>query len=645
MTKSQVSIELKYDANNGGTVIRSGISQIMIHQSVNSHHFFEVTCNADFIEDKSDTILQKSREYIGKPVKIQIADSLLICIVTEVGIKKSSTGFKGDLIIKGRSPGFIMDDRPNTQSFTNMQLKDIVSKVKRSYPGNIIHFDDGKIAPQYHSKLEYVTQYNESGFQFLRRLAADFGEWFYYDGTETYFGLPSQEHTVKLYTGSDIQNFDISMQVLHVNYKMQLYDYLKNETVNKSGGDAAKPAMDSLSDYAFNASKNLSGFSPQYINAEVYNLETPLSQVASEMVNIEAGLDASQFVMLQGSCTRSDLKLGTVIQVRERSGPDGNNEENLGDYRIIAITHTSHGQGNYQNTFKAIPKTLNSPPLPKANRPICPTQPAIVTDNNDSMGRVKVQFYWQKESNQKTPWLRVLTAQAGDKRGFLFVPEVGDEVLVCFIDNDPDQPYVAGSLYHGKAKPEGGGDNNAKGIITAGGNHIVFSDKADKQKIEIYNKKNKITLHCEEDGGILLYSEEILRFKSDKDIRFHAKGRFDVVAKEINLYTQENTDIKNTDADSQFAMTADSLRLILKKKFEMQGQQGQPTIDVKINAKEIDMNAASTLKLKADNEIDIAAKQALSVDGGQMATITAKEGLSIDGGKLAMISGKLVKIN
>jgi type VI secretion system secreted protein VgrG len=615
MAEDIISFELNFNQGSAGNAIAHNISGITLTQQINGHHSFEIKVRAEAVDGEDGALLQKSKDSIGKKIKIQLYDAVFIGFVNQVTISKKSSGFKGDLIIKGFSPGFILDDKPNTQSFTNSTIGAIVSQVKKVYPGNIINFDDNKINPQHQSKLDYVTQYNESGYHFISRLAADFGEWFYYDGTQTYFGLPDSEEPVKLFAGSDIQNFDISLQVQHIDYKMQLYDYLKNETVNKSGSDASKPDMDSLSEHAFNASKNLSGFVPQYINTEVYNVDTPLSQTATEIVNIDAGTDASQFVLLTGASARSDLKLGTVIEVRERSATDKNNEENLGDYRIISITHNSTGQGNYQNQFKAIPKALKFPPGNKLPKPFCPSQPAVVTDNHDSLGRVKVQFYWQKDKNVKTPWIRVLSSHAGNGRGFYFMPEVGDEVLICFADNDPDQPYVAGSLYHGKAKPAG----NGKSIITIGGNCIVFSDEKDKQQINIYNDKNKLTLSCEDGGNITIYSDGNIDLKSNKKIRCFARDAFEAVAGSIVFVAIEDLDVDNPPADSEYyaEMTPDTFNFKLKGTFIVHG----PDLKIDLQGDTINASAGSGLQLESNQKMDIKAQEQLSIDGGAMASL------------------------
>src|SRR5690606_33960359 len=97
-------------------------------------------------------------------------------------------------------------------------------------------------------------------------------------------------------------------------------------------------------------------------------------------------------------------------------------------------------------------------------------------ENHDpeELGRVRVQFQWQKANGDKTPWIRVAASGAGGGYGYFFVPEKGDQVFVGLEHNNPDKPYVVGGLYHGKAKPKGVSDkdNNKKVIQTKSGNII-----------------------------------------------------------------------------------------------------------------------------------------------------------------------------
>jgi phage baseplate assembly protein V len=104
----------------------------------------------------------------------------------------------------------------------------------------------------------------------------------------------------------------------------------------------------------------------------------------------------------------------------------------------------------------------------------------VVANDGDDEGRVRVKYYWLDNGASISPWARVSQLHAGGDHGSVFVPEVGDEVLVAFFQGDMRQPYVLGALYNGKKKPptahDGGRDQ--KVIRTHSGHQILFDDKA-----------------------------------------------------------------------------------------------------------------------------------------------------------------------
>ena len=123
----------------------------------------------------------------------------------------------------------------------------------------------------------------------------------------------------------------------------------------------------------------------------------------------------------------------------------------MGTYRIIDIKHI-HDPSEYYNEFIAIPDLFNAAPyidteaVPKGEE-----QPARVMDNNDpmGMGRVRVQFPWQEDKNQMTPWIRLIQPHSGAGKGFHFIPEIGEEVLVGFESGNAEKPFVMGTHYNG----------------------------------------------------------------------------------------------------------------------------------------------------------------------------------------------------
>ena len=123
----------------------------------------------------------------------------------------------------------------------------------------------------------------------------------------------------------------------------------------------------------------------------------------------------------------------------------------------------------------------------------------IVTNNQDPnlLGRVKLKFPW-RNSIDESSWARVATLMAGDNRGTVFLPEVGDEVLVSFDHGDITQPYVIGALWNGKDKPpekNADGKNNVRMIKSRSGHKIILNDERGSEKVEICTSSgHQITL-------------------------------------------------------------------------------------------------------------------------------------------------------
>ena len=128
--------------------------------------------------------------------------------------------------------------------------------------------------------------------------------------------------------------------------------------------------------------------------------------------------------------------------------------------------------------------------------PLAETQMATVLSNADphGAGRVQVRMNWQTD-NMRTSWVRVMTPDGGgskdvkSNRGFVFIPEVGDQVLLGFRHGDPARPYVMGSLFNGTTGGGGGQGNNCKSLTSRTGCALKLNDS-----------KGSVTLH--DKGGV-----------------------------------------------------------------------------------------------------------------------------------------------
>ena len=145
------------------------------------------------------------------------------------------------------------------------------------------------------------------------------------------------------------------------------------------------------------------------------------------------------------------------------------------------------------------------------------TAPVVSNDDPKEAGHVRVQMNWQT-GNMQTGWIRVMTPDAGssDKvntnRGFVFIPEVGDKVLVGFRNGAPNRPYVMGSLFNGYTAAGGGSNNHKKSITSRSGSTITLDDDAHTILIST-SRKNNVFID-EKNGTVSILSAEQVDVKT-----------------------------------------------------------------------------------------------------------------------------------
>ena len=147
-------------------------------------------------------------------------------------------------------------------------------------------------------------------------------------------------------------------------------------------------------------------------------------------------------------------------------------------YRVVKISHYHSGM-EYYNSFEGIPMMRTPADFDENAFPRSEQQPAIVKDNNDPLGigRVRVQFLWQAKRNEMTPWIRVVQPYTGGGKGFYFIPEIGEEVMIDFEGGNAERPFVLGAHYNGEAKSGyHNADNRVKAIHTKSGHKLIFTE-------------------------------------------------------------------------------------------------------------------------------------------------------------------------
>lgn len=164
----------------------------------------------------------------------------------------------------------------------------------------------------------------------------------------------------------------------------------------------------------------------------------------------------------------------------------------------------------------------------------------VVTNNEDpaGLGRVKVKFPWLSDSEESF-WARMAAPVAGKGRGFYFLPEVEDEVLVAFEQGDPRFPYVLGALWNAQDKPPDDGVAIDRRVLKSTTGHAVVLDDTDgKEKIEIIDKSGKNTI-------VIDTVKNTITITSDKDITLSASnGTIKLEAKKIEIKSSTDTAIE-----------------------------------------------------------------------------------------------------
>jgi uncharacterized protein involved in type VI secretion and phage assembly len=237
--------------------------------------------------------------------------------------------------------------------------------------------------------------------------------------------------------------------------------------------------------------------------------------------------------------------LGSYIKIKSAKNLgnwNGYDIKSYGEYRVIDIQHQATGEGTYSCTIQLIPSGIVVLPEPEVKLPKCDAQIAEVIDNEDpkGMGRVKVRMQWQNH-RESTNWIRVLMTDAGaskhhaQNRGHVFIPEVGDQVMLGFEKRDPQRPFVLGALFTGTTGAGGGTNNNIKSITTKSGHQVVFDDTPNKESITVQDVKGN-SLHIDTSG-------ETITINALKDINIIAGENINISAgKNITVQAGENID-------------------------------------------------------------------------------------------------------
>ena len=579
-------------------------THISLVQKFGQHHYFdiEVLCSPLVKENVWHHEREEMIALQGKTVVIRMKhefsgdESIFKGIITSIGMD-GDKGVSGTLHYRGYSTTILLESGRTMDSFTDATLGEIVSEVVEKY-GNGISIVNN---PAFKSRIPYVQMQEESAYEFLRRLAWQYGEWFYYNGQVLYFGNPYKEKDEKLVYDIDMDSMHFSSCVAPFHFSR--HDYLSDSHMDMFGDDSE--AVRGINTYLANAMKTSEG---------LYRSQTTMySHTAAghpldieRFTAVEKGRKVASLVWMTGNTKTCRVRIGEPVVVQ--IPPNMCKRRDMGRYRIVEITHRIEVSGGYANSFKGIPASMEYIPTEDMRMPVAHAMLAEVTDNADpeNLGRVQVQFAWQKSRNKTTNWIRVRSLDAGSSetvsknRGFVFVPEIGDQVMVDFELGDPCRPYVSGSMFHKNNGEGGNADNHIKTIVTRSGHTLEFNDDkngdwgitlkdANKNIIHINSKEQTIEITAPK--TISLNAENI-RLNAKEDINIVADGKLDMsIGKEGDLkFDKLKVDVNNSldVLSKKYQNESDEISVISNGKMTLNGKN-----TTKLKGKKVEIQGSS----------------------------------------------------
>ncbi|MGE8358639.1 type VI secretion system tip protein TssI/VgrG [Pseudomonas sp.] len=465
--------------------------------------------------------------------------------------------------------------RTNQRIFQHLTVEKIISQVLEEHgiQANAYQFQLGSIYPE----REYCVQYDESDLHFIQRLCEEEGIHYHFqhstEGHLLTFGddqtvfprlapLPYQQDTGMVADDPVIKHFGVRVEtrtsdVTRRDYnfekpKLQLeaksedgiqpkledYDYPGRYTDRERGKHLAKRALERHRHDFERASGD--GDSPTLVCGHFLELtDHPRAEWNQMWLLTEVLHEGKQPQVLEESVLNLP-SLGSPLSPADKQAED----------------EASHDfQQGYRNRFLATPwEVIYRPPLNHPKPRILGSQSAVVTGpageeiHCDNYGRIKVQFFWDREgqANEKTScWMRVSSSWAGDRYGAITIPRIGMEVLVTFLEGDPDQPLVTGCLYHAEhvvpydlpanktrsvfktlSSPGGGGYNELRIEDRKGAEQIYVHAQRDWDE----NIENDQKIRVGHERHDTVEANSYSRFKAEEHRTTHADRKVEVKA-------------------------------------------------------------------------------------------------------------------
>ena len=470
----------------------------------------------------------------------------------------------------------------NCRVFQNKMPMEIVKEVIGPYGLSLSDETAGTYKP-----LDYCTQYNETDFNFISRIMEQFGIFYWFeheDGDNTVvFGddisayTPCDQVSTMKYAPESKSNEDmyhsivsdirVSSTMITGKHTTRDFDY-RTYQQNPNGplSSAAEMGKNAMERYHYPAGE--AGY--------VKVMDKHLTAAAHGTTILKAQQDASDAnaSIFHGTSNARTYLPGFTFDLTDHPRDDWNQTYVLTEVAHHAVQtppYYSDGSANpsaYSNRFTGMVSTVVFRAAARTPKPriVGPQTAMVVTPSGedmflDKLGRVSVQFIWDRERKADTvdnTWVRVAQHWAGSGWGTYFWPRKNDEVVVNFLNGDPDSPIITGSVYNGANVPKyalpemstrsGILTRSSKGGAAANANELRFEDKTGSEEI-YFNAEKDMNVNVENDHSRNVGGNEMIDVKGT---------RWMLVEKSQTTHVKENITTV-IDMDSNYTVTGNHI--------------------------------------------------------------------------------------
>ncbi|WP_342376816.1 type VI secretion system tip protein VgrG [Myxococcus stipitatus] len=393
---------------------------------------------------------------------------------------------------------------------------------------------------------EYCVQYRESDFDFLSRLMEWEGLFYFFEHSEAGHTLvigdsPSVHEPLPGGGMLPLRAWDERSSGGEYLYLLERVSRLRPGAVHLQDFDFEKPALD-----VSGKAKSSEGVADLELYDYPGEYVAPAEGRRAAKVRMEEAVQESR--LLDGESVAPSLTPGYHFEVR-----DGGSVE--GAYSVVEVTHWGHlpetGGGReadgrlYRNRFRCLPRQVPFRPRRRTATPSIPgVQTATVVGpageeiHTDVHGRIKVQFHWDREGardDKSSCWVRVGQSWGGMGWGAQVLPRIGQEVVVRFLEGNPDRPLIGGTVYNGEnPTPYTLPDEKTKSTFKSasslgsqGFNELRFEDVAGAEEVFVHAQKDEV-LRTENDKAQQVLGYEDLSVKKERSRTVEGNQSLDV---------------------------------------------------------------------------------------------------------------------